>query len=379
MAETTPLLSERQRRAAAVAITLLSAAVVVAAVIASFFLVIRFFQAFDNVFLPLAVAGVLAMVIRPYYDWLHTTARLPTALALIVLILSLIVPILIALVVFGSLIAVQLTELLEALPEWWQGLVAYFEEHRPALRKLFNEHPVRLGVRETLQSPAGPLGDIAGYLANSLVAAGAGVVSSAVSLFGWVVMPVYLVFLLLMPKMQPEALDRLLPFLKPETRRDAVYLVREFVSLVVVFFRGQLLIALIQGLLFAIGFSVAGLKYGAVLGLLLGFLNIIPYLGSMIGLAVCLPLAYFQDGGGMTLLVIVLVVFSVVQMIEGYLLTPKIMGDRTGLHPLAIIVAIFFWGSALNGILGMILAIPLTAFLVVLWRLLREKYVTEII
>lgn len=68
-----------------------------------------------------------------------------------------------------------------------------------------------------------------------------------------------------------------------------------------------------------------------------------------------------------------------VQLIEGYLLTPKIKGERTGLHPMVIIVAIFFWGSALDGILGMILAIPLTAFLVVLWRLAREKYMVEII
>ena len=53
------------------------------------------------------------------------------------------------------------------------------------------------------------------------------------------------------------------------------------------------------------------------------------------------------------------------------------MGDRTGLHPMAIIVAVFFWGSALDGILGMILAIPLTAFLVVFWRLARERYIEE--
>ena len=67
------------------------------------------------------------------------------------------------------------------------------------------------------------------------------------------------------------------------------------------------------------------------------------------------------------------------QAIEGYFLTPKIMGDRTGLHPVVIIVAIFFWGSALGGIAGMILAIPLTAFLVVFWRLAQEKYVRELV
>ena len=73
----------------------------------------------------------------------------------------------------------------------------------------------------------------------------------------------------------------------------------------------------------------------------------------------------------------VLIVFAVVQAVEGYILTPRIMGERTGLHPLVIIVAIFFWGSALNGIMGMILAIPLTAFLVVFWRLARERYIDE--
>jgi predicted PurR-regulated permease PerM len=73
------------------------------------------------------------------------------------------------------------------------------------------------------------------------------------------------------------------------------------------------------------------------------------------------------------------VVFAIVQAIEAYLLTPKVMGDRTGLHPMVIIVAIFFWGSALGGITGMILAIPLTAFLVVFWRLAREKYVRELV
>jgi predicted PurR-regulated permease PerM len=99
----------------------------------------------------------------------------------------------------------------------------------------------------------------------------------------------------------------------------------------------------------------------------------------MIGLGIGLPLAYFQEGGGWLLVLLVLAVFTVVQVVEGNLLTPKIMGDRTGLHPLAIIVAVFFWGSALEGLLGMILAIPLTAFLVVFWRLARDKYIGELV
>jgi predicted PurR-regulated permease PerM len=147
----------------------------------------------------------------------------------------------------------------------------------------------------------------------------------------------------------------------------------------VAFFRGQLVIASIQGLLFAVGFSLAGLKYGAVIGITLGFLNIVPYLGNIIGLGTALPIAFFQTGGGLGRIAAVLAVFVLVQSIEGYFLTPKIMGDRTGLHPVVIIIAIFFWGTALSGISGMILAIPLTAFLVVFWRLAREKYVHELV
>jgi predicted PurR-regulated permease PerM len=158
-----------------------------------------------------------------------------------------------------------------------------------------------------------------------------------------------------------------------------VYLLEEFINILVAFFRGQIVIALLQGLLFAAGFMLAGLQYGFALGLMLGFLNIIPYLGNLIGLAVALPLAFFQADGGAGKLGLVVGVFVVVQLVEGYVLTPRIMGKRTGLHPMAIVVAILFWGSALGGLTGMILAIPLTAFFVVFWRLLKNKYITEIV
>ena len=205
-----------------------------------------------------------------------------------------------------------------------------------------------------------------------------GVLKGLGTLFAWAVLPVYFAFFL---TAKPKQIDlaELLPFLKGSTRDDVVYLAHEFVDIIVAFFRGQLIVAFLQGLLFAIGFSVAGLRYGFVIGLALGFLNVIPYLGSILGLSVALPLAMFQPGGGVTTLVTVLIIFAVVQLIEGYVLTPKIMGDRTGLHFMAIIVAVFFWGSALGGILGMVLAIPLTAFLVSFWRLANEKYIHELV
>jgi predicted PurR-regulated permease PerM len=189
---------------------------------------------------------------------------------------------------------------------------------------------------------------------------------------------VYLIFFLLADRSSFRNWEgEVFPFLKPETRRDVVYLGKEFVRLVVTFFRGQLIIAAAQAILYALGFQLAGLRYGFILGLTLGLLNLIPYLGGIVGLGVALPLALFQEGGGWWLVAVIVGVFSLVQAIEAYLLTPRIMGDRTGLHPMAVIVAIFFWGTALDGILGMILAIPLTAFLVVAWRLARERYISE--
>jgi predicted PurR-regulated permease PerM len=372
-------LSARQKKIAGVGVTTLAACVILAAVLTTMVLIVRFFSAFDHVFLPLAVAAVVALVIRPLHEWLMQKAGLPAGFALVATFLMIGVPLVGALALFGTLIVVQLTHLVEQLPYWYAQVSAWLESHRPTVARTLNEHMLGGELRETLQRPGGPFGGILEGALDMLLAAGSGVVSAVVSLFGWAITPVYIAFFLLMPRLDSKRVCTIMmPFLRQGTREDLTFLAGEFVELVVTFFRGQLLIALIQGVLFAIGFSLVGLEYGIVLGLTLGFLNIIPYLGSIIGLAVCLPLAWFQPEGGLELAAMVLLVFAVVQMIEGYLLTPKIMGERTGLHPLVIIVAIFFWGSALDGIIGMILAIPLTAFLVVAWHLARDKYIREI-
>jgi predicted PurR-regulated permease PerM len=139
---------------------------------------------------------------------------------------------------------------------------------------------------------------------------------------------------------------------------------------------------MLMGVGYAIGFTLSGLKFGIALGLLFGLLNIVPYLGSIVGIVTAFLVAYLQPGGiaetgGWSLLLWCGVSFVVVQLIESYYLTPKIMGQQTGLHPVVVIVSIFFWGSALGGILGMIFGIPLTAFIIIAWRLLCRKYFTR--
>jgi len=372
-------LSERQRSAVAAAVTILATAVIVAAVGGLFWLIALFAQRFSNVLLPLAAAAVAALVFQPYYEWLRERQRVNKIVAIVLVFLSGIVPLALFTWFVGALVFEQILDLTQKAPAWWQDVSLRAQERWPEIKHFFEDTELGQQIRTAAEEHSGSLVDGARYVVEKVFTAGAGIARGVVALLGWVVVPVYFAFFLMADTRGIERLENMLPFLKEETRHDVVYLVDEFINIIVAFFRGQLIIAFLQGLLFAIGFSVVGLKYGFLIGLVLGFLNIIPYLGNIIGLGVAIPLALLQPGGGLVKLALVLAVFAAVQMIEGYLLTPKIMGDRTGLHPMAIIVAIFFWGSALGGLSGMILAIPLTAFLVVFWRLAREKYVQELV
>lgn len=193
------------------------------------------------------------------------------------------------------------------------------------------------------------------------------------------VIPIYLFYFLSSNRNLIDELEKELSFLTDSVKEDIVFLIREFVSILVCFFRGQLLIGVLMGVGYAIGFSLSGLKFGITLGLLFGLLNIVPYLGSIVGIVTALLVAYLQPGGiaengELNVLFGCGISFVVVQLIESYYLTPKIMGQQTGLHPVVVMVSIFFWGTALGGILGMIFGIPLTAFIIITWRLLCRKY-----
>jgi predicted PurR-regulated permease PerM len=371
-------LSANQRKLLRAAVTILALLVVVAAAAALGRVVVVFLRTFSNVFLPLAVAGILALVLNPFFEWLRDRARLPTPLAVVAVFLTLLLPVVAFFWFFGALAAEQIGDLFRRLPQWWSTAIEEARRRWPAVQEFFTANPIGVRLREAAAGQAGALAAGLQTMGGKALLVGASFLRGLGAVFTWAVLPVYLVFFLLADRSHLRDWEgRVLPFLKPETRRDVVYLGGEFVRLVVTFFRGQLIIAGAQAVLYALGFQLAGLRYGFILGLTLGLLNLIPYLGSIVGLGIALPLALFQEGGGWWLVAVVLGVFSVVQAIEAYLLTPRIMGDRTGLHPMAVIVAIFFWGTALDGILGMILAIPLTAFLVVAWRLARERYIGE--
>ncbi len=373
-------LSDRQQATVATAITVVSAFVIVCAVATLLWLVGAFFNTFSGVFLPLAVAGIIALILNPYFDWL-VDRKLPSPVALIAVFLAILIPIAGFSWFLGDIVVEQVSDLISKIPEWWRAGIEQLKQRLPKIQMLVQKYGLEEKLTAAVEGKEGAVLSALQFVGLKALSAGAGIFGALGKLFGWAVLPVYVAFFLLVDLRGQSRVwsDTALPFLKSEPREDIAYLVNEFVEIIVAFFRGQFVIALIQGILFALGFQIVGLSYGLILGLLLGFLNVIPYLGSIVGLSVALPLALFQPGGGWGLVAWVVGVFTIVQIIEGYLLTPKIMGEQTGLHPMAIIVAIFFWGTALKGITGMILAIPLTAFFVVFWRLMKEKYIRELV
>jgi len=323
---------------------------------------------------PLVVAGILALLLRPLVIWFQEKLKIGRIWSIILLyVLFLIFILSLAALVLPAIIS-QARSFLEYLPTLMDELAKF-------LNRFFPDAVQWISTYLSYEALKTHLGDISEHIRNitetslpALSTFGQFVLHAFTLIAGFLIIPVYLFFFLLADQNPVRVIRDEISFIPWRIRQDITYLAEEFARIIIAFFRGQILIGIIMGVLLALGFSAAGLKFGAFLGIMVGLLNIIPYLGSILGLLTVLPLAYMQDGGGLILALLVLGIFIVVQLVESYFLTPKIMGRNTGLHPLAIIISIFFWGKVLNGILGMILAIPLTAFAVTAWRLVRKKY-----
>ena len=141
------------------------------------------------------------------------------------------------------------------------------------------------------------------------------------------------------------------------------------------FLRGQLLVMLTLGAVYAVGLTVMGLRFGLLIGMAAGLASIVPFLGFIVGISVALLVAFFQFDSWLALLG-VLIVFSIGQLLESVVLQPKLLGDRIGLHPVAVIFAVLAGGS-LFGFTGVLLALPAAAVIMVLLRELKERYVSS--
>jgi predicted PurR-regulated permease PerM len=164
-------------------------------------------------------------------------------------------------------------------------------------------------------------------------------------------------------------IDSLLPKSHAEVVREQCRIIDKTLA---GFVRGQLNVCLLLGTFYAIGLSLVGLNFGFVIGLVTGFLVIFPYVGLLVGMATGLTVAFFQFGTLHDVLM-VLAVFVVGQVIEGNFVTPKLVGDKVGLHPVWIIFAMLV-GATLFGFVGILLAVPIAAVLGVLVRFAIVRY-----
>ena len=204
-----------------------------------------------------------------------------------------------------------------------------------------------------------------------------GTFSIVVALMTGVIMLMYLALLLMDFRRVENSWKDYLP---PRHRETIVEFLLDFDAALSRYFRGQVIVACLVGILFSIGFSIVGIRLAIVLGLFIGLLNMVPYLQTVAIVPAFLLalLRYLEQGSGFWWYMIgVALVFAIVQIIQDGFLVPKIVGDVTGLRPALVMLSIFVWGKLL-GFVGLVLAIPLTVLAVTYYeRLLASQRKAE--
>jgi predicted PurR-regulated permease PerM len=170
-----------------------------------------------------------------------------------------------------------------------------------------------------------------------------------------------------------QTVDGWIPIPHRETVRS---LARDIDLAIAGFVRGQTGVCLILGSFYALGLTLVGLNFGLLIGLVSGLITFIPYVGSMTGLVLATAVAVAQFWPSWTPILIVVGIFFAGQFIEGYVLTPKLVGRSVGLHPVWLMFSIFAFGYLL-GFVGMLLAVPLAAAIGVVMRFTLRRYMAS--
>lgn len=367
------LLSPSQKRLLSIAVTFLAIVTIYSLIGLTLSNLGSLLNTFSKIVWPLAIASICAFILRPIVDYAESRFKFSPAISIILLYVLLVVCI--AAFFFFAIppLIDQLITFIHFIPKLTTQILTFLEGKFPTTITTLK---TKISDIAFFKDPNVSIETFYSYFPKVLE-----IGTNIVAFFGWITalatIPIYLFYIL--NAKDSSFIDRLeteISFVKRTWRNDVIFLLNQYSQILESFFRGQLLIGFIMGILYALGFFFIGLQFAFLLGITIGLLNIIPYLGTIIGLASVIPIAFFQENGSWVLAALALTTFIVVQIIEGYFLTPKIMGKRTGLHPMTIIISIFFWGIVFDGILGMILAIPLTASLIVTWYLIKKKYLS---
>lgn len=316
---------------------------------------------------PTLISVALAYLLAPMVKWFERRGWTRASAVLLAMTTG-------ALVLILTLIFV--------LPGLWQQVSQSYTQAQtllgdPARRELLLSkigqvnpqlYEIVKGQANRLDNPAEQqriYGWVGGWLRSGLFR----LVDLTTSILDLLLIPFFVFYLLADFRAMRARVDRLIP---PRFRGVAAGLLSQINNVLSSYVRNQLLIALVMGVLYAIGFAVLRVPMALTLGMLSGLLNFVPYLGTLTGMALSL-LFVTLDGAGLGRIGGVLLVFSLVQSLEGYYLTPKLLGSRLNLHPMWVLVGLMVGGN-LFGLLGIILAVPVIAVAKVMLGFLEELY-----
>lgn len=316
-----------------------------------------------DVILPFILGGAIAYFLDPVADKLEDMGCSRVAATVIITLFALVIFILMVLLVVPTLIN-QAISLFEIAPQLFADLQAFLTDRFPQL--MDNDSTLRqslLSIGETIQSKGGELLSTLLSSASSII--------NIVLLF--VIVPVVAFYLLLDWDRMTAQIDALLP-------RDHAPVIRKLASDVnstlAAFIRGMGTVCLILGTYYAVALMLVGLQFGLVVGFVAGLITFIPYVGALVGGALAIGLGLFQFWGDWVSIGLIAGIFMLGQVLEGNVLTPKLVGGSVGLHPVWLLLALSVFGS-IFGFVGMLVAVPVAASLGVIARFVVGQYTSS--
>lgn len=318
----------------------------------------------DAVLMPFIAGVILAYLADPLANQFQRWGmNRPVAVSSVFCVL--LVVLVVSLLILIPLVIQQIKQLGDAVP----GIFAWGENTLAPKVFEWTGYDLRaelVNVRETLVEN---WRDAGGYLAQALGQIG----RSGMAFVSWItyvaLIPVVTFYLLLDWDRLITNIGNLIP---RQWADDVGRLVRRCDEVLASFLRGQLLVMLCLGIIYAGGLTLLGLDFGLLIGVVSGLVSIVPFLGFILGLCIALIVALFQFGTWWGLLGVV-AVFAIGQVAESVVLQPKLLGDKIGLHPVAVIFAVLAGGN-LFGLTGVLLALPAAAIIMVLLREAKDRY-----
>lgn len=325
---------------------------------AAMFFVILWFL--GDVILPFVLGGAIAYFLDPVADRLEKTGFSRAIAVTTITLVAILIFVVMALMVIPTLVE-QTANLVNIAPKLFNDLQAFLTERFP---QIVDEEST---LRKSLISVGQTIQDRGGQLIESIVSSAASIINVVVLL---VIVPVVAFYLLYDWDRMIGEIDRLLP-------RDHAPIIRrlagEIDATLASFIRGMGTVCLVLGTYYAVALMLVGLQFGLVVGAFAGLITFIPYVGALVGGALAIGLALFQFWGDWISIGLVAGIFVLGQVMEGNILTPKLVGSSVGLHPVWLIFALSVFG-ALFGFVGMLVAVPVAAAIGVLARFATTQY-----